>query len=95
MRHSFGQVNGPMSTTTVVTWSAPDKLGEAMRRSLPRLAPGVRAEVEKLLTPEALAVIAGVLGLWVGSHFIGIGEIIDTACRRCARDWTGGVRRRR
>jgi hypothetical protein len=70
-------VNGTMSTTTVVTWPAPDRLGEAMRRSLPRLAPGVRAEVEKLLTPEALAVIAAVLGLWVGSHFIGIGEIID------------------
>jgi hypothetical protein len=66
-----------MSTPTVVTWSAPEKLGDAMRRSLPRLASGVRAEVEKLLAPEALAVIAAVLGLWVGSHFIGIGEIID------------------
>ena len=55
----------------------PGQLGEAMRRSLPRLAPGVRAEIKKLLTPEALAAIAAVLGLWVGSHFIGIGEIID------------------
>lgn len=48
-----------------------------MRRSLPRLAPSARAEVEKLLTPEALAVIGAVLGLWIWSHFIGIGEIID------------------
>ena len=66
-----------MSTTTIATRSAPEKVGEAMRRSLPRLAPGVRSEVEKLLAPEALAVIAVVLGLWIGAHFIGIGEIID------------------
>lgn len=66
-----------MSTTTVMTLSAPEKLGEAMRRALPRLAPGVRSEIEKLLAPEALAVIAAVLGLWIGAHFIGIGEIID------------------
>src|SRR5205814_3676431 len=45
--------------------------------SLPRLGPEVREEVEKLLSPESLAIIAAVLGLWVGSHFIGIGEIID------------------
>jgi hypothetical protein len=48
-----------------------------MRRSLPHLAPEAREEIEKLLNPETLAIIAGVLTLWVGSHFIGIGEIID------------------
>lgn len=61
----------------VAGWSDAEKLGEAMRRSLPRLGPEAREEIEKLLTPEALAIIAGILVLWVASHFIGIGEIID------------------
>jgi hypothetical protein len=67
----------PVRVVDVAAWSNADKLGEAMRRSLPRLGPEAREEIEKLLTPEALAVVAGVLVLWVGSHFIGIGEIID------------------
>jgi hypothetical protein len=66
-----------MTTAPLATWSHAEKLGDAMRRSLPRLGPEVREEIEKLLNPETLAIIAAVLGLWVGSHFIGIGEIID------------------
>ena len=66
-----------MTTGHVATWSHAEKLGDAMRRALPRLGPEVREEIEKLLNPETLAIIAAVLGLWVGSHFIGIGEIID------------------
>lgn len=57
--------------------SAGERLGEAMKRSLPLLGPEARAEVEKLLTPEALATIAAILSVWVGSHFVGIGEIVD------------------
>ncbi len=48
-----------------------------MRRALPLLAPAARAQVEQLLTPEALATVAAVLGVWVGSHFVGVGEIVD------------------
>jgi hypothetical protein len=36
-----------------------------------------REEVEALLSPESLAVIAGVLVLWVVSHFFGVGEVAD------------------
>jgi hypothetical protein len=57
--------------------SPAEKVGEAMKRSLPLLAPQARAEVERMLTPEALATIAAVLSIWVGAHFVGIGEIVD------------------
>jgi hypothetical protein len=67
----------PLIAEDVSRWSNADKFGDAMRRSLPRLGPEAREEIEKLLTPEALAIVAGVLVLWVGSHFIGIGEIVD------------------
>jgi hypothetical protein len=57
--------------------SPAEKVGEAMKRSLPLLAPQARAEVERMLTPEALATIAAVLSIWIGAHFVGIGEIVD------------------
>lgn len=58
-------------------WSDADKLGEAMRRALPRLGPAARRQIEALLTPEALAIIAAVLVVWIGAHFFGIGFIAD------------------
>jgi hypothetical protein len=36
-----------------------------------------RAVVEALLKPETLAIIAGTLVVWAGSHFLGVGEIVD------------------
>jgi hypothetical protein len=62
---------------TVAEWPVERKLEEALRRSLPRLGPAARAQVEALLTPEALATIAAVLVAWVISHAFGIGEVID------------------
>lgn len=53
------------------------KIGEAMRRALPRLPAGVRAAVESMLTPGTLAVIAGTLAAWAGAHLFGVGEIVD------------------
>lgn len=61
----------------VATRSAGERVGEAMKRSLPLLGPAARAAIEKLLTPAALATMAAVLGVWVGSHFLGVGEIVD------------------
>jgi hypothetical protein len=61
----------------IAAMSPPERVGEAMKRSLPFLGPQARAEVEGLLTPESLAAIAAVLGVWVGSHFVGVGEIVD------------------
>ena len=61
----------------VAEWPVERKLEEALRRSLPKLGPEARAQVEALLTPEALATIAAVLVAWVVSHAFGIGEVID------------------
>ncbi len=55
------------------------KIEEAMRRSLPRLEPDARAQVEAMLSPASLAIIAGTLIAWAGAHFVGVGEIVDIA----------------
>jgi hypothetical protein len=57
--------------------SATDKIGEAMRRSLPRLPAEAQAVVLKLLEPENLAIIGVTVGAWGVSQFVGIGEIVD------------------
>lgn len=54
-----------------------EKIAEAIRRAIPMLPADAREEVEALLTPQALSIMAGVLVLWVVSHFFGVGEIAD------------------
>ena len=62
---------------SVGSMSAQDKIAEAIRRSLPLLGPEARRQVEAMLTPTALAIMAGTLVVWAGSHFFGVGEIVD------------------
>jgi hypothetical protein len=57
--------------------SLDSRIGETFRRTLPKLGPEARAQLEALVTKESLAIIAGVLTAWVVSHAFGIGEIID------------------
>ena len=52
-------------------------LAEAMRRSLPLLPAEARSVVAAMIEPRALAIMAGTLGLWAGSHLFGVGEIAD------------------
>lgn len=61
----------------VSSMSNAEKIGEAIRRAIPLLPADVREEVEALLTPQALSIMAGVLVLWVVSHFFGVGEVAD------------------
>ena len=63
--------------TAIPAMSPAEKIGEALRRSLPLLPADARAEVEKLLEPATLALVAGTLAVWAGSHFFGVGEIVD------------------
>lgn len=56
-----------------------DKIGEALRRSLPLLPAEARHVVEAMIEPEALAIMGGTLIVWAGSHFFGVGEIVDVA----------------
>ncbi len=60
-----------------ISMSAMDKVGEAMRRSLPYLPGEARHAVEALLEPETLAIIAASVVAWAGSHLIGVGEFVD------------------
>ena len=70
-----------MSANTAVTsisgMSNTDKIGAAMRRSLPFIPSDAKGMVNSLLQPQTLALIAGTLVVWAGSHAFGIGEIVD------------------
>jgi len=66
-----------MSTVSVAGYSTAERLGEVLKRALPLLAPEARRQIEKLLDPETLWIVAGVLTAWIVSHAFGIGEIID------------------
>lgn len=66
-----------MAAAQVAAMSPQAKLEEAMRRALPRLPAEARAAVESMLTPESMAIITGTLVVWAGSHFFGVGEIVD------------------
>jgi len=57
--------------------SSTEKVEEALRRSLPYVPGDAKAIVESMLKPETLAIIAGTIVVWAGSHFFGVGEIVD------------------
>ena len=67
----------PVSGTAISALSPAEKLGEAIRRSIPKLPADVRAQVEGLLTPQALRIMAGITAAWGVSHFFGVGEVAD------------------
>ncbi len=64
-------------STHIPSWPYEQRLGEAIRLALPKVAPEAANQLRALLTPEALAIVAAVLIAWIVSHAFGIGEIID------------------
>jgi hypothetical protein len=54
-----------------------EKLYRVFELTLPKLGPEAREQLRAVMSPESLAIIAGVLVVWVGSHFFGVGEIVD------------------
>jgi hypothetical protein len=54
-----------------------ERLGETLRRTLPKLGPEARAQLEGLINPTALGIMAGCLIAWIVSHAFGLGEVID------------------
>ncbi len=54
-----------------------EKIGEAIRLSLPLLPLDVRQTVLTMLSPTSLALMGATLTVWMGSHFFGVGEIVD------------------
>lgn len=66
-----------LTTLAITRMSDADKIGETIRRSLPHIPSDARAVASSLLQPQTLAVIAGTLVVWAGSHAFGVGEIVD------------------
>lgn len=58
-------------------WPLEDKFAESLRRTGPKLPSNIRSEFEAMLSPTSLAVMAGTLVVWAGSHAFGIGEVVD------------------
>lgn len=61
----------------IASWSFEKCLEETFTRTLPKLGPEARAQLQAVINPTSLAIIAGVLIAWLVSHAFGIGEIID------------------
>jgi len=61
----------------VASWSFEKRLEETFIRTLPKVGPEARAQLQAVINPTSLAIIAGVLIAWLVSHAFGIGEIID------------------
>ena len=61
----------------VAAMSPTDRLAEVLQRSKKNFGDDVKQAIDAMLSPANLAIIAGTLLLWAGSHFFGVGEIID------------------
>jgi hypothetical protein len=70
-------ISKPVVVSKVWEWSLTDKFTEVLRRTVSKLPSSMRGEFEALLSPGNLAIMAGTLVVWVGSHAFGVGEIAD------------------
>jgi hypothetical protein len=68
---------GMVEGSPVSGWSTIDRIGSAIRRSFARMPGETAAKLALLIEPSALAILAGTLMAWAGSHLLGIGEAID------------------
>ena len=59
------------------SWSNSQRVTEAITRSKEYMPANVARQIDALLTPEALGILAATLAIWAGSHFFGVGEIVD------------------
>jgi hypothetical protein len=66
-----------MSEMQVALWPTTMKVEAAVRNAAQRLPGDVGNALLQLVEPQALATMLGVLTLWSGSHFFGVGEIAD------------------
>ena len=61
----------------IASMSFDERLSEVFSRTLPKVGPEARAQLAAMIEPKALAIVAGVLAVWVASHFFGVGEAVD------------------
>ncbi len=57
--------------------SLKDRLKEVLSRSKKNFGPDVGQQIDALLSTTNLAILAGTLTAWAGSHLLGIGEVLD------------------
>lgn len=67
----------PQPVGNVANWTFDQKLLETLRRAKPKILPEAWQQIEAILTPEAIAIVAAVLVAWVVSHAFGVGAAID------------------
>lgn len=53
------------------------RICEAMERSIPLLPGEVGSQISAMLSPQSILIVVSTLVLWAGSHFFGVGEIVD------------------
>jgi hypothetical protein len=61
----------------VGTMSLDDRFAEVLRRTLPLLPGEMQQEFAAMLSPTSLLIMAGTLAVWAGSHYFGVGFIVD------------------
>ncbi len=61
----------------VSVWSSADKVQAAIVRSKRYMPAALAVQVDTLLSPENLAIMTGTIVIWAGSHFFGVGEVVD------------------
>lgn len=74
---TYDPITGPPKGLPVSKWPLKEKFAEVLRRTGPKLPGEMKNQFLALLTPVNLAIMAGTLAAWAGSHFFGVGEIID------------------
>lgn len=63
--------------TQVAGWDFETRLKDMLEIAIPKLGPDVGQQLKQMISPESLAIMAGVLVAWIISHGAGVGEIID------------------
>ncbi|MBV9543836.1 MAG: hypothetical protein JOY61_05620 [Chloroflexi bacterium] len=62
---------------SVADWSAENKLQVALERAAEHLPGDVADQLRALLTPENIAALVAILGVWAAAQAFGVGEIVD------------------
>lgn len=66
-----------MSSTSAATMTLEERFISVLERTVPKLPGDIQEEFQAMLSPASLAIIVGVLVVWAGSHYVGIGFIAD------------------
>src|SRR6266851_6039304 len=76
---SFVASPAVIDSTPFANWSLDRKLEFALRRAIQHLPDALRRQLEAVLSPEAFAIMVGVLAVWAVGHAFGNGEAADVA----------------